>query len=354
MKRLHRLKARTIKMHRMLRNSAMFIGFVALAVSSAALGADDPGAQFKISKKLPLKGTGRWDYVTVDSDAHRVYLAHATHVTVMDSESGAVVGDIPDTPGVHGVAVAPDLGIGFVSVGGANKVVVFDLKTLKVQSSIETGQNPESIMYHPATHLLFVQNGKSKSSTVIDAKTKQVVATIPLNAKPEFFAYDESGNVFINLEDTHSIAVIDAASKKLKATWPMDGCEGPSGLALDANEHALFATCDKLLTIVDSQTGKVRQTLPIGDDCDGVYFDPSTGYAFASAGEGKLSIIHKDSSGKYAVVQELATPPGSKTLGLDANAHKVYLPSAKFTGDPTAHPRPAVVDGSIEMLVISQ
>jgi YVTN family beta-propeller protein len=341
-------------MHQLVRNSALVICTVALALTFEAFGADGTGGEFKVVKQLPLEGAGRWDYVTADPDSHRVYIARATHVSVLDSESGAVIGDIPDTPGVHGVALAPDLGIGFVSVGGANKVFVFDLKTLKVESQIETGQSPDSILYHSATHLVFVQNGQSKSTSVIDAKSKKVVATISLNAKPEFFAYDENGNVFVNLEDTHSIAVIDAANKKLKATWPMEGCEGPRGLALDAKTNTLFSGCDKALMVVDSKTGKVRQSLPIGVDCDGVYFDPSTGYVFASVGAGKLTVIHADSSGKYTVVQNLDTLPGSKNMGLDTAAHKVYLPSAKFTGDPTLHPRPSVVEGSIRVLVISQ
>jgi YVTN family beta-propeller protein len=341
-------------MHRVLRNTALIICYLALASASITFGSDSPSGNFKVVKQLPLEGGGRWDYVTADSESHRVYIARSTHVSVLDSETGAVVGDIPDTPGVHGVAVAYDLGIGFISEGQANKVAVFDLKTLKVVSQIETGQNPDSILYHPPTHLVFVQNGKSKSTTVIDAKTKQAVATIALNGKPEFFAYDEKGNVFVNLEDIHSIAVIDAASKKLKATWPMAGCESPSGLAFDAKTHTLFSGCDSALMVVDSNTGKVRQSVPIGDDCDGVYFDPSSGYVFASAGAGKLTIIHAESSGKYAVVQDMDTPPGSKTMGLDTAAHKVYLVSAKFTGNPTAQPRPAVVAGSIEVLVISK
>jgi len=336
-------------MHRVLRTSALVICCVALA-----FGSDASSGSFKVVNRVPLEGGGRWDYVTADSDSHRVYIARATHVSVLDSETGAVVGDIPDTPGVHGVAIADDLGIGFISEGQTNKVAVFDLKTLKVTSQIETGQNPDSILYHPATHLVFVQNGKSKSTTVIDANTKQAVATIALSGKPEFFAYNEKGNVFINLEDIHSIGVIDAASKKLKATWPMKGCESPSGLALDNKTNTLFSGCDSALMVVDSNTGKVRQSLPIGEDCDGVYFDPSTGYVFASGGAGTLTVIHAESSGKYAVVQNLDTPPGSKTMGLDTAAHKVYLVSAKFAGNPTATPRPAVVTGSIEVLVISQ
>src|ERR1700676_4469121 len=336
-------------MHRVLRTSALVICCVALA-----FGSDASSGNFKVVKRVPLEGGGRWDYVTADSDSHRVYIARATHVSVLDSETGAVVGDIPDTPGVHGVAIADDLGIGFISEGQTNKVAVFDLKTLKVESQIATGEDPDSILYHSATHQVFVQNGKSKSTTVIDAKTKKVVATIALDSKPEFYAYDEKGNVFINLEEKHAIAVIDASSKKLKSTWVMEGCEGPSGLAIDNKTHTLFSSCDGKLMVVDSNSGKVRQSVAIGDDCDGVTFDPATGYVFASPSPGKFQIIHADKSGKYSVVQEIDTPVGSKTHGLDTATHKVYLPSAKFTGDPSKRPRPSVVDGSIQVLVIGE
>ncbi len=341
-------------MHRLLRNSALIFSAATLILIPSASRAGDDGGKFKVEKKIPLEGGGRWDYIVTDPDNHRVYVARATHVTVLDSETGAVVGDIPDTPGVHGVAVAPDLGIGFISEGGAAKVAVFNLKTLKVDSQIATGENPDSILYHPATHQVFVQNGKSKSTTVIDAKTKTVVATIALDAKPEYFAYDEKGNVFINLEDKHAIAVIDASSKKLKATWPMEGCESPSGLTIDNKTHTLFSSCDGKLMVVDSNSGKVRQSVAIGDDCDGVSFDPKTGYVFASPSTGKFQIIHADKSGKYSVVQEIDSPVGSKTHGLDPVAHKVYVPSAKFTGDPSKRPRPSVVDGSIQVLVIGE
>src|ERR1700704_580601 len=340
-------------MRRLSCKSALILLVAALALASDALGADSPG-KLKVVKKLPLQGAGRWDYVTADPEAHRVYIARATHVSVLDSESGAVVGDIPDTPGVHGVAVAPDLGIGFISEGGAAKVAVFDLKTLKVESQIPTGENPDSILYHAATHQVFVQNGKSKSTSIIDVKTKKVVATIPFESRPEYYAYDEKGNVFINLEDKHAIAVIDAASKKLKATWVMEGWEGPSGLVIDNKTHTLFSSCDGKLMVVDSNSGKVRQSVAIGDDCDGVTFDPGTGYVFASPSTGKFEIIHADKAGKYSVVQEIDTPVGSKTHGLDPVAHKVYLPSAKFTGDPSKRPRPSVVEGSIQVLVIGK
>jgi YVTN family beta-propeller protein len=330
--------------------------FLTLMVSGSALA--QASADFQVLKKLPLEGGGRWDYVTTDPDNHRVYVARSTHVTVVDSESGAVVGDIPDTKGVHGVAVAPDLGLGFISVGGENKVVVFDLKTLQVDSNthLDTGGNPDSILYYPPTHSVFVQNGRGNSSSVIDAVSKKIVATIPLGDKPEYAVYDDKGNIFINLEKSGSIAVVDAVNKTLKTTWKIAGCEAPSGLALDRSNGILFAGCtdSKVLAIVNSKNGQLLQTLPIGADCDGAFFDPSTGYAFASTGDGKLTVVHRDGSGNYSVVQNLDTMPGSKTMGYDPTTHRAYLTCAKFTGDPTSKPRPATVPGSIALLVVGQ
>lgn len=322
------------------------------------LVAQTNSTEFEIVKTIPIDGGGRWDYVTADPNDHRIYIARSTHVTVMDSESSQVIGDIPDTKGVHGVAVATDLGIGFVSVGEENKVVVFDLKSIRVDASvhIDTGGKPDSIMYYPASHLVFVQNGRGNSSSVIDAVAKRIIATIPLGGAPEFAAYDDSGNVFINLEDAGSIAVVDAANKKLKTTWKIPGCEAPSGLVIDRANHTLFSACtdSKVIAVVSSENGKLLQTLPIGADCDALAFDPSTGYVFASNGDGTLSIFQKGASGKFALVQNLKTPPGSKTMGYNPSTHEVYLPSAKFTGDPTAKPRPSTVPGSIAVLVIRQ
>jgi YVTN family beta-propeller protein len=334
---------------------ALVIGLflVALAAGTATIAADSAGRQFKVLKKVPLEGEGRWDYVTVDPTSHRVYVARATHVAVLDSETGAVVGDIPDTKGVHGVTLVN--GVGFVTCGLENKVKVFDPKTLKVQSEIETPAGPDSAMYHPATHLLFVENGPANSSTVIDTESKQVVATIALGGKPEQAVYDDKGNVFINLEDKGSIAVVDVASKTLKDTWKMEGCELPAGLAIDRGSHTLFSGCgNRMLKVIDSNTGKVLQTIPIGLDNDGVFLDSATGYLFVSNGDGKFGILRKNKAGQYAVVQTLDLPPGSKTMNFDPKSHKVWVPSAKFTGDPTARPRPSVVPGSFEFLVIGQ
>jgi YVTN family beta-propeller protein len=224
-----------------------------------------------------------------------------------------------------------------------------------VLTKIETGKNPDSIVFYPPTKMVFVQNGGSNSSTVIDATTRQVVATIPLAGRPEFTVYDDDGNLYINLEDKSSLSVIDGANKSVKSTWPLSPCEGPTGLAIDRKSHMLFSACDnKIVAVTDAHSGKVVQTVPIGDDCDAVAFDPATGYLFASNGGGQLSIIKKNASGKYALVKNLTSAVGSKTMALDEAKHQVFLPSAKFTGDPTAHPRPSVVPGSVAVLVVGR
>jgi YVTN family beta-propeller protein len=336
------------------------IRVAALATMTVALAAQPATGQFKVVNKFALEGGGRWDYLIVDAPSRRLFMSHATHVAVLNADTGAVVGDIPDTPGVHGITLAPALGVGFTSNGGEDRVSVFDLKTLKVLTKIETGVNPDSILFHPATRTVFVMNRNKPgitdgTATVIDAVTRKVVANFPLGGKPEFSAYDDKGNIFVNLDDKSSIVVIDAASKKVKATWPLAPCEAPTGLAIDRATHTLFSVCgNKLLTIVNADTGKVVQTLPIGGDCDAVTFDPATGHVFTADGEGTVTIAHKDKSGKYAVVQTVPTLIGSRTIALDTKTHKVYLPSARFTGDPTRSPRPPVVDGSVAVIVIGQ
>ena len=311
-------------------------------------------ASFKIVNEFTIEGTGRWDYVNVDAESRRVYMSRTTHVSVFDADSGKLVGDIPDTPGVHGVAVAPDLGVGFVTAGAENKVTVFDLTNFKVLGKIATGKGPDSILYHPPTQTIFIQNGKDNSTTVIDARSREVVATIPLSGKPEFAAYEE-GTVFVNIEDKNSIAVVDAAAKKVRQTWELQGCEEPSGLAIDRKAHNLFVACGNAkMAIVSSRKGEVTQTVSIGNDCDATAFDPGTGYAFASSGEGRLTVVRKSPSGKYEVAGNVETKPGSKTMGIDIAKHRVYLPAAKFSGDPTKRPRPSVVEGTLSMLVVGQ
>jgi DNA-binding beta-propeller fold protein YncE len=326
--------------------------FVIGVVCGFSAETSDSGA--KIIRKLPLGGEGRWDYLLADSSANRLYLARATRFMVVDTQTGKLAGEIPDTPGAHGVAVARDLGIGFTSNGQENRVSVFDLKTLAVSKKIDTGKNPDAILYHPETKSVFVFNGTSHNATVIDATLQAAVATIPLAGKPEFAVADDHGNVFVNVEDKNTITVIDAKKRAVKAVWPLTGCDEPTGLAIDRAAGEAFASCgNKKLVVVDLNGGKVKQTLPIGDDCDAVAFDPKTHTVFASNGEGTLTVIAKSANGSYRVAQTLTTLSGSKTMALDASSQQIYLPAARFDGPPTQKPRPKVVPGSFEVWVIS-
>ena len=325
-----------------------------LAGPKLAVGIDK-SASAKVLRHLPVGGEGRWDYLLVEPDTNRLYIARSTRFMVVSTESGELIGEIPDTPGAHGVALAPDLGVGFTSNGLENKVSVFDLKTLKIERKIETGANPDAILYHADSHTVFVFNGKSHSATIVDAKSRQTVATLPLSGKPEFAAADDQGNIYVNVADKNALTVIDAAQRKVKATWPLGSCEEPTGLALDLRNRMAFASCgNRKLVVISLAEGKVRQTLPIGDDCDAVAFDPKSGMVFASNGEGTLTVIGKARDGSYQVHQTLPTRPGSKTMALDTSNQHLYVPAARFTGPPTAKPRPQVVPGSFEILVISE
>jgi YVTN family beta-propeller protein len=337
------------------RTLAVFGLAVVLASPMPVVGGNNSSRHAKVLRQLPLGGDGRWDYLLVDPDTKRLFIARSTRFMVVNTESGELIGEIPDTPGAHGVALASDLGVGFTSNGQENRVSVFDLKTLRVKNKIETGKNPDAIVYHAATREVFVFNSRSHDVTVIDAASQRAIATISLRGKPEFAVADDHGNIYVNVADNNSMAVIDAAERKVKATWPLGSCEEPTGLALDLTNRTAFASCgNKRLAVISLADGRVRQTVPIGDDCDAVAFDPTSGLVFASNGEGTLTSIRKNEGGTYDVNQTLHTKPGSKTMALDTSTQRIYVPAAKFTGPPTAKPRPQVIPGSFEVLVISE
>lgn len=331
------------------------IVLIVLALMACAMGADKPSGTLKVVNKIAVEGAGRWDYLIVDPQTRHLFMSRATHVSVLDADSGAVIGDIPDTPGVHGITLAPDLGVGFISAGGDDKVVVFDLKTLQVVTKIPAGGNPDSMLYDGATKTLFVQDGKGNTTTVIDAAARKVAATIPMAGRPEFIVADNKGNAYVNIEDKSSLSVLDIAGKKVKTTWNLKpSCEEPTGLAIDNASRTLFSACaNKVLAVINADSGKILQTLPIGDDTDAVAYDSATGYVFASSGDGNLFVFKKGAGGKYQQVQKIDAPPGAKTMAFDAGKHRIYLPTAKFSGNPTGHPRPAVVAGSISIYVIA-
>ena len=299
---------------------------LAMGLSGLLLAADPAG--YHVMNKIPIGGPGGWDYVSIDSGARRMYVSHATHVVVVDLESNKVVGDIPDTAGVHGIAFAPKLNKGFVSAGRANQVVVFDLKTLKpIGQNIATGQNPDSILYDEHSNRLFTFNGRSKDSTVIDPSNDSVVKTIPLGGKPEFAVTNGHGKVWVNIEDTHEIAEIDTGNLTVTKRYNLEGCEEPSGLAVDLKHTRLFSVCaNKVMAISDPSQGKVVATVPIGEHPDAAAFDSTRGLAFSSNGAGTLTVV-QESGGKYSVAQTVPTQASARTMALDPKTHILYLPA---------------------------
>jgi YVTN family beta-propeller protein len=348
-----------------LRNTwaVLLVGLLActvLLIFSAGANAAPAGGTFKVVHKYSLPGDTGWDYVKVDPDAHRLYVSHGTHMLVVDEDSGKVVGDIPDTMGIHGIALATDVGKGFTSNGGEATVSVVDLKTLKVSEKIKTtGMNPDNIVYDPVSKRVFTMNARSNNSTVIDAATDMVVGTVDLGGKPEEAAPDGKGNLFVNLEDKSSIMEFDTKSLAVKGTWPLAPCEGPSALAVDGAHRRLFVACDKVMVVVNADTGKVVASPPIGGDPDGDGFDPATGLAFASCREGLLSIIHEDSPDKYSTVDNVMTQFGARTMALDPKTHHIFTITADFkaAAAPTPdnpRPRPQQVPGTFVLLDIAQ
>lgn len=315
---------------------------------------------YHVSKKFVLGGDGGWDYLTVDSDSRRVYLSRGTHVMVVDADTGAVVGDIPNTNGVHGIALAAGLGKGYTSNGRDGTVTIFDLKTLKVLGTVTAGKNPDAIIFDPMSQRVFAFNGSSKDATAIDAKSDTVAGTIPLGGKPEFAVSDQKGEVFVNIEDKSEIVQFDSVKLTVGNHWSITPGEEPSGLAIDLKHRRLFSVCsNKLMVVVNADNGKVVTTLPIGNGPDAAGFDPATDFAFSSNGEGTLTVIHEDSPEKFSVIENVPTKPRARTMTLDLKTHQVYLVTAEF-GTPPApsaqqpRPRPPMVPGTFTLLVASR
>jgi DNA-binding beta-propeller fold protein YncE len=287
--------------------------------------------EYHLLKRVEVGGVGVWDYLTYDASYHRVFVSRGTHVMVLDGESGATVGDIPDTLGVHGIALAPDLGKGFTSNGRTNTVTIFDLKTLKHIGQTPTGQVPDAIIYDPASKRVFTFNGWSDDSTAIDAQSGQPTGTIPLKGRPEFAVADGKGLVFVNIADKNTLTVIDSQQLTIKANWDMPGCKGPTGLSMDRENRRLFAVCqNKVMTIVDAESGKVITTVPIGAGADATVFSPKRSLVFSSnGGDGTLTVVHEDSPNKFTVAQSVATEDGARTMALDEDSGTVYLITAK-------------------------
>jgi DNA-binding beta-propeller fold protein YncE len=333
--------------------AALMVLVVAAAVAVAAPG-------YHVVNTWKLGGEGGWDYLKVDSGARRLYISRATKVVVIDADSGKTVGEIADTPGVHGVALVPEFGKGFTSNGREDTVSVFDLQTLKTLNKIKVGNRPDAIWYDPATKRAFTFNAGSQDATAVDAAKGEVVGTIALGGKPEFAASDGKGTVYVNLEDKNQLFALDANKLTVKERWPLPGCDEPSGLAMDQRNRRLFVGCgNKVMSVVNADNGKVLATLPIGDGVDASAFDGETGLAFASCGEGVLTVVREESPDKFSVAENVPTQKGARTMALDSKTHQVYTVTAKF-GPPPAptaaqpHPRPTILPDSFVVLVLGK
>jgi DNA-binding beta-propeller fold protein YncE len=325
--------------------------FVVIVVAASATLSAAPSGLHLLGE-IKIGAEGGWDYSTVDSAARRLYVSHNTHVPVVDLDTQKVVGDIPDTSGVHGIAIAPQLNRGFTSNGRTNNVTIFDLKTLKAISQVPTGTNPDAICFEPTSNRVFAFNGNSKNATVIDAKAGTVAATIALNGKPEFSVVDGKGKIYVNMEDTSEIVEIDAAKMSVSKRYSIAPCQDPSGLAIDVKNRRLFSVCgNRIMAVSDPDGGKVVATPAIGVGPDGVAFDPGTGFAYSSNGDGTLTVVQQN-AGKYEVVENVATEVGARTIAVDEKTHKLYLPTAKRA--PAQGGRTTYLPDSFKVLVIGK
>ena len=311
---------------------------------------------YEVTRRYVLGGEGGWDALVYDPASKHLFISRGTHVIVVDPASGKQVADIPDTSGVHDIALAPDAGKGFITAGKANKAVIFDLKTLKPSGSIDVGQKPDAAVYEPTTHRVFTFNGDSKDATAIDPKSEKVAGTVALGGNPEFAVADGKGHVFVNIENTGEIAEIDAAKLVVTNRWLMKGCEEPSGLDMDTAQNVLFSGCrNKLLFVTDATNGKNLAQLPIGERVDGTGFDPGKGLAFSSNGDGTLTVIGGKGK-KYQVEQNVTTQRGARTLAVNKDAHEIYVVTSEFEPPQPDKPdaRPVPKPGTFTLLVITQ
>ena len=309
---------------------------------------------YGVLQKIPIGGDGGWDYLTMDSASHRLFISRSTHVMVLDVDSGKIVGDIANTSGVHGVAIAPKLNKGYSSNGRDSTVTVFDLKTLKELKRVSVGNRPDAICFDPASNRVFTFNG-GRDTTAIDAKTDTVAGTVKLDGKPEFPQVDGKGTLYVNIEDKSEIQKIDTKGLKVTASWPLAPAEEPSGLAFDKKDGMLFSTCsNQLMAVSDAKGGKLATSVPIGNGPDAAAFDPGPGLAFSSNGQdGTLTVIGKGADGKWAALQTVKTQTSARTMALDPATHRIYLIAAEFkaSSDPSARRR-EMVPNSATILVV--
>src|SRR6185503_4373675 len=332
-----------------------------LAVATAAFGrASGQAPGYHVIRRINAGGEGGWDYLTVDTASNRLFLSRGSHAMVIDLARDSVIGDIPNTPGIHGVALAPELNRGFTSNGRDSSVTIFDYRTLATISLVKIpARNPDAILYDPGTKRIFTFNGGTANATAIDATNGAVLGNIDLGGKPET-AVSEGGKIYANVEDKSEIAVFDPKTLTVLARWPLTPCEEPTGLAIDRVHQRLFAGCgNKTMAIVDMRSGKVVASPAVGAGVDGAGFDPALQLAFTSNGEGSITVVHEDTPDKYTVVETVPTQRGARTMTVDPRTHRLYTVSAEFgpAPAPTAdrpRPRPPMIPGTFVVLELDR
>lgn len=315
---------------------------LAVTVTLPASGASGPSG-YQVVTKFILGGEAHWDFITIDPTNRRLYVTHGQKVEVIDADNGNHIGVVANTPGVHGVALAPEFGKGFASNGSANTVTVFDLHTLAHTAEIKTGKKPDAIVYDCRLHRVFVSNGDSDDMTVIDAATDHVVGTVPLGGAPEYAASDNHGTLWVNLEDKDAFVTLNGKTLKTERMTRLPGCKGPSSMAIDPAQRRLFNGCaNRTLTVVSPDTGTMVSALPIGEHVDATSFDPEDGVALASTGDGHVTVVRQNSPDQYSVLDTIETMRGAKTMALDPATKKLFLPTVEgVPSTATGPPRPS-------------
>ena len=326
------------------------LAFLIIYFNSFSLSAQ---SQYKVATVFHIASSGGWDYIASGPDNNRLYVSHGTQVNILDETTGDSIGVIPNTTGVHGIAFVPSLGKGYTSNGRLNTVTVFDLKTNQVLSQITAGTNPDAIMYDEFSKMIITCNGRSNDLSLIDPVSEKIVATIPVGGKPETAVSDKKGKIFVNIEDKNEIIAVDITAHTILNRWSLSPSEGPTGLAIDLKNNRLFSGCDKTLVVMDAASGKIIQRVTIGNGCDGVEFDPELGYAFASCGEGVLSIVN-EKNGVYSLLENVPTKASARTIALNKKTHTVYLPAGEFGKATTQGSRPPLVPGTFQILVVKR
>ncbi len=329
-----------------------FILIVILGCSFLFLNAQK-ASNFKIVNKIHLDGDEKWDYLFSDDQGGRLYVSHGKMVQVIDESKGEAVGKITDLDGVHGIAIAPDLHKGFITTKNDNSVTIFDTKTLKVIKKLAIdGKSPDAILFDSFSQKVFVFNGHSNNATVINAENNEIVATIALTGNPEFSATNGKGKIYVNLESASSIAVINASTYKVENIWPIAPGAEPTGLALDNDTHRLFSVCaNKLMVVINAETGKVITTLPIGVKCDGAAFDPGLKFAYSSNGDKTMTVVKESSDQKFMVSENFPTQEGARTMTVNKLTHHIYLSAADFE-TPADGQKPKIKPGTFVILDI--